>query len=186
MGTDYRVHIHRKCDDKELGCFYANQLKTIMDSEFADKIGCEGRGSADGMRFEYSGLEEIIELAWKKLESWQQTILKKEFQICNAKNKDIKHDLEEDIYYIQEDHIKDLKWVILNASFLEGMINIVVEDLIKKTDKLDENGEPYDKAAYEYNGADLPVEKRRWPDGTEYDDPQHVRNSDVYCVIEAC
>lgn len=33
MSTDYFIHIKNKSTHKEIGCFLANQLKTIIDSK---------------------------------------------------------------------------------------------------------------------------------------------------------
>ena len=186
MGTDYRLHIHRKVDGKELGVINANQLKTIFDSEFADKIGCEGRCSADGKKFEYDALSEIEELASNKLETYYDQIHEKKLMIMGAANVDVKHDLEEDIRYLKSDYIDGIKWVILNTSFLKGMINCVVEDLYYKNGLILDDGTEDTDPGYKYHGADLPTTKRTYANGDEYDDPQWIWNRDVYCVIEAC
>ena len=186
MSTGYRIHIHRKIDNKELGIISANHLKTIFDSEFSNKLGCDGRIDANNLKFDYSKLEDISISAYDKLNSYYDQITEKKLMIMGAANAEIKRELEEDIRYLKDDYIDEVMYVIQSTMFLMGAIGCVVEDQCMYNGKKYDDGTPDVDHAYKYNGSDLPKVKKSYGNGQEYEDSQYIWLKDVYCVVEAC
>lgn len=181
MGTDYRIEVRRKSDDKLLGVANANCLKHVMDSEFDEMMNLDGRSSQYSM-FTIEDVNNVEIAAYRKMGEYYSTIHEKKMMIVLAANTDIKRDLEDDIRYEEED-IKNLQYVISACGHIYGIIDCITESLYHDVDtKTDE-----DKSvpSYEFNGMDLPKKKGKWSDGTEYESSVCVWNSDVYCVVKA-
>lgn len=172
MSTEYMVTVKRKADDKALGSFMANELKTIIGSEFADKIGCDE--NPDGRRFEFNDLETVFNAVWKNVAASYAKISEKKFMVCAAKSAQIKRELEEDIRFVEED-IEEYSYIMRSAAKIMGKVQAVAEDLEK-------DGE----FAYRYNGEDLPKKKAAYSNGLEQEYSVCVWNADVYCEITIC
>lgn len=175
MGVDYRIKICRKVDDKCLGICNANQLKSILDSEYAGLINCDSGRNCDKVKFTRVDLITVADAAIDKIKDLYRTINEKKLLIALAQNVSIKQELEEEIFSIEEE-IEEQRWPMNSAYVLAGIIDCVVEDLWDKDDKL---------VAYEYNGLDLPEKESAYADGEKYKYHQTVWSDDVYCIIEA-
>lgn len=169
MSTEYKINIHRKSDNKLIGCTMANQLKTIFDSELSDVLGCSGRYNANKLRFEVSDLMTVAAKVFSRIQADYAKINEKKLMIALAKNKEIKDELELDIRDIQEYIDDELKYVLYSAKVLQGMISCIVEDQINLST---------DKCAYEYNAEDLSK--------NENGCKTTIWENDVYCEVIAC
>lgn len=174
MSTDYRIKICRKVDDKLLAICNANQLKSILDSEYSKIIHCDGR-NCNNVKFTTMELEAVANAAFDKIKELYRQINEKNLLIALAQNCDVKHELDVDITYIK-DEIEEQTWIIESAYNLRGVIDCVVEDLWDKDDKM---------SAYTYNGLDLPEKEREYANGEKYKYHPTVWSVDTYCVIEA-
>ena len=174
MSVDYRIKIFRKVDDKLLGVCYANQLKAILDSEFAEIINCD-RCNCDKAKFTYNDLEALSTAVFGKMKELNNKIAEKKLMLAIAHSVDVKHELEEEIFSIKEE-LEELRWPFENASKLQGMLDCVVEDLWDKEDK---------HPAHEYNSFDLPEKTVVYANGDKETLTPTVWCKDVYCVVEA-
>lgn len=166
MGVDYKIEVYRHEDDKKIASFWCNQIKSILDSQFANEIHCDHR-RCDNVRFNPAELYSISARVQEHIEKLYSKILEKKLMIPLSQNAEIKNGFEADIHEIQEE-IQDYFSVHSSVSTVYGMISCVVEDLCHY-EKCDENNEPI--PAYEYNA-----------EGT---DESSIWNHDVYCVIKA-
>lgn len=181
MGTEYRIEVRRKSDDKLLGVANANCLKHVMDSEFDEMMNLDGRSSQNS-RFTIKDVNNVEIAAYRKMGEYYSTIHEKKMMIVLAANTDIKRDLEEDIRYIEDD-IKNLQYVISACGQTYGIIDCITESLYHDVEaKADEDK---NVPSYEFNGMDLPKKKGKWSDGTEYESGVFIFNTDVYCVVKA-
>lgn len=182
MGTDYRIEVRRKSDDKLLGVADANCLKSIMDSTFDEMMNLDGRSSND-TRFTIEDVDKVENAAYAKMQEHYATIHEKKMMIVLAANTDIKRDLEEDIRY-EEDDIKGLQYVISACGQVYGIIDCIAESLYHEVKAEGDDGEKY-VPAYKFNGMDLPKKKEKWNDGKEYESSVYIWKTDVYCVVKA-
>lgn len=145
MSTDYIMHVHRKCDDKEIAQVLVNMVKNIID--YDDRFAY---GDIEKTKFEISVLEDVYEKAKNEVWTKMQEILSKNLLIAAALNTDVANDLKEDIEYIRREDLPELYDVMGSAKFLLGQIHTVVEDSIKP------GGTDHElNMAYMYNVKDL-------------------------------
>ena len=175
MSVDYRIKICRKVDDECLGICNANQLKSILDSEYSGLINCDSGRNCDKVKFTKDDLLAVTSAAFDKIKDLYKTITEKKLMLVMAQNVDIKHELEEEIFSLNEE-IEDQTWPIASAYELAGLIDCVVEDLWDKGDK---------HPAYKYNGFDLPEKTVVYANGDKETLTPTVWCEDVYCIVEA-
>lgn len=174
MSVDYRIKIFRKVDDKLLSICYANQLKAILDSEFAGIINCDRR-NCDKAKFTFNDLEALSDVSFSKLQELYGQVIEKKLMLAIAHSVEVKHEIEEEIFGLNEE-IEDVRWAIENSAKLQGMIACIVEDLWDKEDK---------HPAHEYNGFDLPEKTVVYANGDKEVFTPTVWSNDTYCIIEA-
>lgn len=173
MSVDYILHVKRNKDDKEIGRFYGNQIKGILDSGKCELIHCDGR-SCDKAKFTTSDLDALYDSTINDMKGIIDKIIEKKLMIVCASSVEIKHDLEMDINELH-DSLTDIHYVLSSISALRAMIDLVTEDMLNSEDKI----------AYEYNAEGLPKEIKHKMDGTEYEHSPLLWSNDVYCEVEA-
>lgn len=166
MSTDYRIHIKRKSDNKEIAVFLGNAIKNILDGCHANIIHCESRYTIDKCKFTYDELDNLSQIIYKDLVSKFEDITKQELMLCCAKSKEAIEDIKDQIQYNKEIIEEDLKWQLYGVHVLLGHIQCVVENEYRKNNP-----------AYLYNVKDLNKDK---------DESKTIWCSDIYCEIEAC
>ena len=175
MGVDYRIKICRKVDDKCLGICNANQLKSILDSEYTGLINCSAGRNCENVKFTRADLDAVTTAAFSKINELYKSIIEKKLMLAMAHSVEVKHELEEEIFSIKEE-LEELRWPFENASKLQGMLDCVVEDLWDKGDK---------HLAHEYNSFDLPEKTVVYSNGDKETLIPTVWCKDVYCIVEA-
>lgn len=166
MSTDYRLHIKRKCDDKEIAVFFCNVIKNILDSKYASIIHCEGY-SVDKSKFTYDELENLSEILYKNLEAKYLDRTKHELMLCCAKTKEAIEDIKEQIQSDKEWIEEELKWQIYSAHVMLGHIQCVVENEFRRNNP-----------AYMYNAKDMVTKNK--------EEKNTIWCSDIYCELESC
>ena len=188
MGTDYRLVIRRKCDRKLLGIVSCDQIKSIIDSSFADEIGCDSRAGADGKIFTFKDLTDITDRCFRRLDELNQKILMNKIMIMASKSGDAIRNFEEDNYSIENDLIPEVKYALKASMFIQGLVSAVVEDQFRNPvpmrGEVDWKGTD-NVPAYVYNGEDLQKETVGGPGGGAYENAVTVWNGDVTLEIEA-
>ena len=174
MSTDYRFTIKRKADNKKLGTFYYNKIKSFYDIDASGfKLDPENISSnnASPSVFSFDDINYDIDKVKSKISADYSKMFEKKLLIPQAASRDIKDDIESDIYMLEDD-VKQLMYVLEALAGLAGAVSAVVEDLVK-----DENGDDSDMA-YVYNAAGLP----KTAEGYE----PHIWTTDVYIEALAC
>lgn len=184
MATEYTIEIYRKADNKMLGIAHANCLKSIMDTEFQKLMHLDGRCS-NNAKFTVDDIEATETAICEKVKALHSEIFEKKLMIACAKSKEVMHELEEDIVYLNAEIDEDLKWAFYACARIRGTIECIVEDQIFTLDEKDEDGSPKYESAYIRNGRDLPMEERTYSDGTVDKFTPTVWAHDVYCVVKA-
>lgn len=179
MSVDYIVSVKRKTDDKVIGKFLCNHLKTLVGSEFAEILPHTGYTGGGG-RFNVTDIDRLRETISAKIEKEYQTIFEKKLLIALASSKDIKSELEQDILDIQTYISEELIYCLRAVHILHGQVQLITEDNIKIDSETDD-GEG--SMAYAYNGVDLPKKTAKTGDN-EYEMPSYVFMNDVYCDVE--
>ena len=177
MSVDYRFTIKRKADDKKLGTFYYNRIKSLYDIYATDlKFDPENISSNEESptKFTSNDITNDINLLKMKIASDYSKIFEKKLLIPQAANKDIKDDIEADIYTIEEE-IKDLMYALEALSGLYGAITAIVEDLVRDSSNDPENES---SMAYIYNAEGLPNTAEGYSPSIWVDD--------VYIEVLAC
>ena len=77
MSVDYRIKICRKIDDECLGICNANQLKSILDSEYSGLINCDSGRNCDKVKFTKDDLLAVASAAFDKIKDLYKTITEK-------------------------------------------------------------------------------------------------------------
>lgn len=182
MGVDYRIEIRRKTDRKLLGVVDANCLKIIMDSGLEDKMHLDGRSCVDH-EFTYEEVLACSDAVQSKIKDHYREIFEKKLMILAAANVEVKHELEDDIRYLEDD-IEELMNVVTACGRLGGLIDCVAESLhMTATNDTSKDSETI--PAYIFNGLDLPKKKVTYGDGTESEQSVYVWNDDVICIVKA-
>jgi hypothetical protein len=166
MSTDYRIHVKRKSDNKEIAVFHANIIKNLLDSPHASTIHCSGY-SVDKSKFTYEELNNLSEIIYKDFELQYQKLDKLSMMLCCAKTDKAIEDIKSDIQYTKEYINDELKWQLYGVYNLIGHIQCCTENLYDKKDN----------AAYMYNAKDLNEPGK---------DHNTIWSDDVYCEIETC
>ena len=175
MSIDYTLSIRRKKDDKEIAKFLCNYLKGIFDSEFAKCINCNYRNSYNNGTFEYNDLSNMLVAIQDKIALQYKTIQEKKFLIALSQNTKIKSELEEEIFYIENEDIPELFNIFYDASVIQGSIITLVENNIKLNESEKKDSDDYN-IAYKYNAEDLKSEDDKCS--------SYLWTNDIYCVIE--
>ncbi len=178
MSTDYRYTIRRKADNKKVAVFYYNMIKNLYDISCEDlnlkldpeKTHCE---EDDQVRYTVDDINNDIEKLENHIKILNMKIFEKKMFIPATVSRDIKDDIEAEIFTLSVD-IKDSMFAIEALAGLRAVVNAFVEDQVDITnEQVDE-----DRMAYVYNAKGLPKTK----DG--YD--PHLWASDVYIECQAC
>ena len=179
MSTDYRYTIRRKADGKKIAVFYYNMIKNLNDiscDELKLKLDPEhvGGNEDEQVRYNVIDIDNDIDKLEIRIKLLNMKIFEKKLLVPTAANRDIKDDIEADIFTL-ETEIKNCMYAIEALSGLSAVVNVIVEDQV---DISDDTVKGVDKLAYEYNAAGLPKTK----DG--YD--PHLWSSDIYIEALAC
>ena len=173
MSIDYRYTIKRKVDDKVIGSFYYNMIKNLGNVSCADfdlKLDpSDAYYDRVSIKYTVDDISNDINALRKHIEVISIKMSEKKLLIAMAANRDIKDELENDIF-ILESEIKDCEYAIEALAGLQAVVNVLVEDNVNIAD------DTKDKIAYIYNAKDLPKTK----DG--YD--SHLFVSDVYLEVQ--
>ena len=176
MSTDYMYTIKRKADSKKIAKFYFNWIKNLYD------IDCKGikldpediRYGDEGpkTRYEMSDIENDIKTLDERAKQIWQKIFEKKLLVPLSASKDIKDDIESDIYMLEQDY-DNVQHAVKALAGLRAVVTALVEDLVK-----DGSEEDYDsRMAYVYNAEGLQAK-----DGME---AAHIWTDDVYIEAEA-
>lgn len=181
MSTDYRYTIRRKADGKKIAVFYYNMIKNLNDiscEELKLRLDPEHVGGNEDNQVRYNVIDIYNDI--DKLEMHVKILTMKIFEkkmlVPTAANRDIKDDIEADIFTL-ETEIKNRMYAIKALAGLSAIVHAFVEDQV---DISNEQNEHLDdgKMAYVYNAKGLP----KTTDG--YD--AHLWSSDVYIEAQAC
>lgn len=175
MSTNYTLSIRRKKDDKEIAKFLCNYLKGIFDSEFAKYINCNNRYSYKDEKFDYNDLSNMISAIQDKIALQYKDIQEKKFLIALSQNTEIKSELEEEIFYIENENIPELFNIYYDASTIQGSIMTLVENNIKLNESEKEDSDN-NVMAYKYNAEGLKSDNDKYS--------PYLWVDDIYCVIE--
>lgn len=175
MSTNYTLSIRRKKDDKEIAKFVCNYLKGIFDSEFAKYINCNTRYAYKDEKFDYNDLSNMLIAIQDKIALLYKTIQEKKFLIALSQNTEIKSELEEEIFYIEKEHIQELLDIYYDASAIQGSIMTLVENNLKLNESEKEDWDD-NVMAYKYNAEGLKSDNDKYSTCLFADD--------IYCVIE--
>lgn len=178
MSTDYRYTIRRKADDKKIAVFYFNMIKNLYDiscEELKLKLDPEKTrcGEDDQVRYNVIDIDNDIDKLEMHIKLLNMKIFEKKMLVPAAANRDIKDDIEADIFTL-ETEIKNCMYAIESLAGLSAIVNAFVEDQVDITnEQIDE-----DRMAYVYNAKGLPKTAEGY-------DP-HLWASDVYIECQAC
>lgn len=188
MGTDYRLIIRRKYDNKLLGIVNCNQIKSILDSSFSEKIGCSSRFDADGRIFTFDNLKNLTDACFKRLDELNQKILMNRIMIMGARSVDVIGKFEEDNDCIENDCIPEVKCVLEASVFIQGLVSAIVEDRFRNPAPFNHDGDNKETdniPAYIYNGEDLPKATIKGLGDKTHKNGVMIWNGDVNLEIEA-
>lgn len=179
MSTDYRYTIRRKADGKKIAVFYYNMIKNLNDiscEELKLNLDPEHVGGNEDNQIHYNVIDinndiDKLEMHVKLL---TMKLFEKKMLVPAAANRDIKDDIEADIFTL-ETEIKNCMYAIEALAGLSAIVHAFVEDQV---DISDDSTKGVDKLAYEYNAKGLPKTKEG------YD--AHLWSSDVYIEAQAC
>ncbi len=153
-----------------------------MDSSLDDKMHLDGRSSTEH-EFTYDDVLMCSDAAQSKIKDHYREIFEKKLMILAAVNVEVKHELEDDIRYLEDD-IEELMNVVMACGKLSGLIDCVTESLYM-TATNDASKETEMIPAYIFNGLDLPKKRITYSDGTESEQNVYVWNDDVICIVKA-
>lgn len=178
MSTDYRYTIRRKADGKKIAVFYYDMIKNLNDiscEELKLKLDPEhvGCNEDDQVRYNVIDIDNDIDKLEMHVKLLTMKIFEKKLLVPTAANRDIKDDIEADIFTL-ETEIKNCMYAIEALAGLSAVVNVFVEDQVDITNEL--VGE--DRIAYVYNAKGLPKTEEGY-------DP-HLWASDVYIECQAC
>jgi hypothetical protein len=173
MSTNYTLSIRRKIDDKEIARFLCNQLKCIFYGGFGKYINCDNDHLYNNEQFEYKDLISICDIVQEKISTEYKNIQEKKLLIALAQNKEIKEELEDEIFSIEDEVIPELFDVYYGAVSIKGSIETLVENNMKLSKEEDEDDHTM---AYRYNAEDLKNEDNDYPS---------LWVDQVYCIIES-
>ena len=178
MSTDYRYTIRRKTDGKKIAVFYYNMIKNLYDAPCTDlklKLNPENvRGNEDNqIHYTIDDINNDIGKLEDNIKLLNMKIFEKKMLVPTASNRDIKDDMEADIFTL-ETEIKNCIYAIEALAGLRAIVNVFVEDQVDITTESDDK----DNMAYIYNAKGLPK--------TEDGYNRHLWSSDVYIEALAC
>lgn len=158
----YRLFVHRKLDDKLLGVFECNQLKTILESgnpRFKECLGIESY-NLDGVKFGFSELKNLEKVAYSVLDEIYSEIHEKKYLLGSAVTLEIYRHIEDEISEILSEKLTDVKFVIFAVGYIYGACELIVSNLYKNPKKYSEiksfeDEDKFNIPAYEYNSKDL-------------------------------
>lgn len=180
MGIDYTLSIRRKSDNKEIAKFICNKLKIVFDTEYSTYIHCYNRISADKCKFDINDLDALERAVQDNIRSLFSKIHEKKLHGILATNVEIKEQIDEELYQLENETLQELFDVHCAVSAIHGSIVTLVEDNMKclkdydlvKDDEIDN----YNIPAYIYNVEDLKKNDKEY---------LTIWSESIYCVVEA-